>query len=315
MLFPPIEPFQTGRLSVSALHSLYWEQCGNPEGVPVLFLHGGPGGGCSPRHRRFFDPRFYRIVLFDQRGAGQSTPLGEIRENTTPDLITDIERLRETLNIDHWLIFGGSWGSTLGLAYGQAHPSRCLGFILRGIFLCRQSEIDWFVHGMRHVFPEAWRQFCQSIPQDERNNLLEAYAQRLFDPDPKVHLPFARAWSRYESSCSSLLAATDPVEGPDNLSLALARLECHYMRNRGFMEEGALLNNLSSVTHLPCTIIQGRYDMVCPIVTADDLQRRWPRRRYVVVPEAGHSSWEPGVTQALVNACEQMKTDIKQLLG
>ena len=204
-LYPEIDPYGTGRLKRDGLHSLYWEQSGNPEGTPVLFLHGGPGAGASPAHRRFFDPAHYRIVIYDQRGAGRSTPLGELRDNTTPHLVADIERLREHLGIERWLVFGGSWGSTLALAYGIAHPERCLGFVLRGIFLCRRSEIDWFLYGLRHLFPEAWRAFSGALPEAERGDLLAGYYRRLIDPDPTVHLPAARAWSTYEGMCSTLL--------------------------------------------------------------------------------------------------------------
>ncbi len=317
-LYPAIEPYQTGRLQVSTLHNLYWEQCGNPYGVPVLFLHGGPGGGCSIRHRRFFDPDFYRAVLFDQRGAGRSTPLGEFHDNTTQRLVSDIETLREYLGIDRWLVFGGSWGSTLALAYGQAHPQRCLGFILRGIFLCRKAEVQWFIDGIRHVFPEAWRKFSSMVPEHERSDLLEAYAKRLFDPDPRIHLPYARAWGHYEGMCSNLLpqaaAASAAHMESDAVALGLARLECHYMRHAGFMEEGELLRELPRITALPCTIIQGRYDMVCPTTSADDLQRRWPTCEYVVIPDAGHSAWEPGISAALVAACERMKSRL-QMVG
>ncbi|HEU4620801.1 MAG TPA: prolyl aminopeptidase [Burkholderiaceae bacterium] len=310
-LYPPIKPYETGVLQVSPLHALYWEQSGNPGGLPVLFLHGGPGGGCSSRHRQFFDPAFYRIVLFDQRGAGRSTPLGEIRENTTQHLVADIEALRERLGISRWLVFGGSWGSTLALAYGQAHPERCLGFVLRGIFLARRSETDWFINGIRYIFPEAWRRFASMVPERERGDLLEAYAKRLFDDDPKVHLPYARAWGHYEGTCSNLLprvaATTAAHMESDAVALGLARLECHYMRHGAFMPDGALLEHLPNIAHLPCTIVQGRYDIVCPIVSADDLQRRWASSEYIVVPDAGHSAWEPGITLELVSACERMK--------
>ncbi|CAN5363533.1 prolyl aminopeptidase [soil metagenome] len=313
-LHPPIEPFDTGRLAVSALHVLRYEQSGNPDGVPVVFLHGGPGGGCSPRHRQFFDPRHYRIVLVDQRGSGQSTPLGEIRENTTWDLVDDLERLRIHLGIEAWLLFGGSWGSTLALAYGQRHPGHCLGFVLRGIFLARASEIDWFVNGMRNLFPEAWRQFAQAVPEAERHDLLQAYGRRLFSPDPRVHLPFARAWGHYEGRCSNLLPAAAATTAAhmesDTVALGLARLECHYMQHAAFLAEGQLLADLPIITRLPCTIVQGRYDAVCPIVSADDLQRRWAGCEYVVVPDAGHSAWEPGICAELVAACERMKLRI-----
>ena len=310
-LYPPINPYEIGWLPVSTLHTLYWEQCGNPNGIPVLFLHGGPGGGCSPRHRRFFDPAVYRIVLFDQRGAGKSVPAGECHDNTTQRLVEDIEVLRQMLGIQHWLVFGGSWGSTLGLAYGQAHPECCLGFILRGIFLARQTEVQWFMYGMRQVFPEAWQHFAQLVPPEEQSDLLSAYAQRLFDPNPEVHLPFSRAWGHYEGSCSNLLASNAALSAAhlesNNVALSLARLECHYMRHGAFLPEGELLRQLPRISHLPCTIVQGRYDMVCPIVTADELHKNWPGAHYVVVPDAGHSAWEPGISAALVAACEQMK--------
>jgi len=316
-LYPPIEPYERGTLIVSEIHKLYWEQSGNPRGVPMLFLHGGPGGGCSPRHRQFFDPAYYRIVLFDQRGAGRSTPLGEIRDNSTPVLVRDIEKLREHLGIQRWAVFGGSWGSTLALAYGQTHPERVLGFVLRGIFLGRKREVEWFVNGMGYVFPEAWRQFAGMVPERERGDLLHAYAQRLFDPDPAVHLPFARAWGHYEGSCSNLLpalqAGTAAQMETDAVALGLARLECHYMLHGVFLPEAGLLAGIPKIAHLPCTIVQGRYDMVCPIVSADDLQRRWPGSEYVVVPDAGHSAWEPGCSAELVAACERMKR--KLLIG
>ena len=203
-LYPEIEPFETGRLAVDGLHSLYWEQSGNPDGAPVVFLHGGPGAGATPAHRRFFDPRHYRIVIFDQRGAGRSTPLGEVARNTTDHLVADIEALRRWLGVESWLVFGGSWGSSLALAYAETHPERCRGLILRGVFLCRRQEVDWFMTGMRSIFPEAWRAFAEHLPPAERGDLLASYHRRLIDPDPAVHLPAARAWSRYEGACSTL---------------------------------------------------------------------------------------------------------------
>jgi proline iminopeptidase len=310
-LFPALEAHKSGKLKVSELHTLWWEESGNPKGVPVLFLHGGPGGGCSPKHRQFFDPAFYRAVLVDQRGAGKSAPLGEVRENTTQELVSDLEKLREHLGIDKWMLFGGSWGSTLALAYGEAHPNRCLGFVLRGIFLARKNEIDWFVNGMRNIFPEAWRQFARMIPEAEQADLLGAYAQRLFNPDPKIHLPYARAWGHYEGSCSNLLpsaaANTAAHMEADHISLGLARLECHYMVNAAFLSENQLLMDLPRITHLPAVIVQARYDIVCPIASADELQRRWASAEYIVVPDAGHSAWEPGVCTELVAACERMK--------
>ena len=234
-LFSPLDPFQTGRLQVDGLHTLYWEQSGNPDGVPVLFLHGGPGAGASPTHRRFFDPTFYRIIILDQRGAGRSTPLGELRDNDIPHLVSDLEALRTHLGIDRWMVFGGSWGSTLSIAYAEAHPDRVIGLILRGIFLMRKSEIDWFLYGMRQIFPEAWNHFNNYIPAAERDDLLEAYWKRLTHPDPAVHLPAARVWSMYEGACSTLMPSPELVSasGEDNHALGLARIEAHYFRNNG----------------------------------------------------------------------------------
>jgi len=308
-LFPPIEPYQSGRLAVDATHTIYWEESGNPRGVPVVFLHGGPGSGATPTHRRFFDPVFFRIVVLDQRGAGRSTPLASVVDNTTADLVADLELLRRHRAIERWLVFGGSWGSTLALAYGETHPERCLGFVLRGIFLCRASEVDWFLHGMRNYFPEAWRSFAEFLPAAERGDLLEGYWRRLSSPDPAVHLPAARAWSTYEGACSTLLPSPETVSafGEDRMALGLARIEAHYMRNRGFLAEGELLANIGRLRGRPAEIVQGRYDTVCPTVTADDLARAWPEARYSVVPDAGHSAMEPGIRTQLLAAVERMK--------
>jgi proline iminopeptidase len=308
-LFPPIEPHRTGMLTVDAVHTLYWEESGNPRGVPVVFLHGGPGSGATPTHRRFFDPAHYRIVVFDQRGAGRSTPLGVLERNTTPHLVADIEALRRHLGIERWLVFGGSWGSTLAIAYGEAHPDRCLGFVLRGIFLCRPQEIDWFLHGIRSVFPEAWRAFAGFLPEAERGDLLTNYYARLTHPDPAVHLPAARAWSVYEGSCSTLLPSPDTVAafGEDRMALGLARIEAHYFINEIFLPRGQLLAEIHRLRQIPAIILQGRYDMVCPAVTADDLSRAWPEAEYTVIPDAGHSAMEPGIRAQLLAATEEMK--------
>jgi proline iminopeptidase len=308
-LYPEIEPYSAGMLDLDGVHRMYWEQSGNPQGAPVLFLHGGPGAGAAPAHRRFFDPRHYRIVIFDQRGAGRSTPLGELRNNTTPHLIADIERLRTHLGIENWLVFGGSWGSTLALAYGEAHPERCTGFILRGIFLCRRSEIDWFLYGLRTLFPEAWREFSGLIPENERGDLLAAYYRRLTDPDPAIHIPAARAWSVYEGMCSTLLPSPETVAyfASDGVALGLARIEAHYFSHNIFLPENSLLENIGRLRHIPAVIIQGRYDAVCPIVTADEVHRAWPEAQYIVVPDAGHSAWEPGICAELVKATEKFK--------
>jgi len=308
-LYPPIEPYQTGRLRVGSLHELYWEQAGNPRGRPVLFLHGGPGAGASPDHRRFFDPVAYRIVVFDQRGAGRSTPLGETRENTTPDLVADIERLRELLEIERWHLFGGSWGSTLALAYAQAHPERVTALILRGIFLCRDSEVQWFLYGLRNFFPEAWERFAGHLPEAERGDLLAGYLKRLLDPDPAVHLPAAQAWSTYEGACSTLLPSPETVAafGRERTALGLARLEAHYFAHGIFLEEGALLAGAERLRGIPGVIVQGRYDNVCPPVTAWELSRAWPEAEFQLIPDAGHSAMEPNIRRALIRATERFK--------
>jgi proline iminopeptidase len=306
-LYPAVEPFDQGMLALDDVHTMYWEACGNPAGVPVLFLHGGPGGGCSIEHRRFFDPDVYRVVLFDQRGAGNSTPLGEVLANTTRHLVSDIETLREYLGIRQWLVFGGSWGSTLALAYGEAHPQRCLGFVLRGIFLGRSMEIDWFLYGLRQVFPEAWRRFAGMLPASERDDLLRGYRRRLFHPDAQVHVPFARAWSEYEASCSTLLPNPELARQQAEESIGLARLEAHYFAHRCFLAPGQLLADLHRVRRLPAAIVHGRYDMICPIASADELARAWPDARYEVVPDGGHSVWEPTLRAAVMREVERFK--------
>lgn len=305
-LFPPIEPYATGMLALDARHRMYWEQSGNPDGMPVVFLHGGPGAGAAAQHRRFFDPGHYRIIVLDQRGAGRSEPHGELRDNTTPHLIADLERLRAHLGVERWLVFGGSWGSTLALAYGQAHPERCLGFVLRGIFLCRRQEVEWFLYGMRMIFPEAWRAFTSLIPVAEHGDLLTAYHRRLTDPDPAVHMPAARAWSRYEGACATLLPSPETIAAfsDDRMALGLSRIEAHYFINDIFLPQDALLQGLGRIRHLPCTIVQGRYDIVCPIVTADLLAQSWPEAEYHIVPDAGHNANEPGIRDALVRATQ-----------
>jgi proline iminopeptidase len=308
-LFPEISPYASGMLAVDGRHTIYWEQSGNPEGAPVVFLHGGPGAGSAPVHRRFFDPQFYRIVVFDQRGCGRSMPLGELHDNTTGDLVADMERLRAHLGVEQWLLFGGSWGSTLALAYGLKYPGRVTGFILRGIFLGARPEIDWFLHGMRAIFPEAWRDFAEHLPEAERGDLLGNYYRRLIDRNPDRHRPAARAWSRYEAACSTLYpTARAPFESDHGgFALALSRIEAHYFANGTFVPEGWPWSDLDRIRHLSSTIVQGRYDIVCPPVTADALARAWPEARYVVVPDAGHSALEPGIRAALVNATESFR--------
>jgi proline iminopeptidase len=288
---------------------MYWEESGNPEGPAVVFLHGGPGAGATPVHRRFFDPGHWRIVIFDQRGAGRSTPLGETRDNSPDHLVADIERLRQALGIAQWLVFGGSWGSTLALDYAETHPHCVRGLILRGIFLCRESEIEWFLYGMQRVFPEAWRAFAGFLPEGERADLLAGYHRRLIDPDPGIHLPAARAWSVYEGACSTLLPNPETVAafGEDRLALGLARIEAHYFTAHLFPPERDLLARIGRIRHLPAAIVQGRYDMVCPIRSADSLVRAWPEAEYIIVRDAGHSAMEPGIREQLVLASERAK--------
>jgi proline iminopeptidase len=308
-LFPPIEPYRTGRLRLDARHTMYWEESGSPQGRPILFLHGGPGAGATPVHRRFFDPAHWRIVIFDQRGAGRSSPLGEVQDNTPAHLVADIELLRRELGIGKWVLFGGSWGSTLALHYAENHPDRVAGMILRGIFLCRAAEIDWFLYGMHTIFPEARRNFVEHLPEGERADVLAAYHRRLIDPDPRIHMPAARAWSIYEGACSTLLPNPETVAafGEDRLALGLARIEAHFFRHHLFSAECDLITRIDRIRHIPATIVQGRYDMVCPIRSADELARAWPEAEYVVVPDAGHSAMEPGIREQLVLAAERVK--------
>ncbi|MHB1144062.1 MAG: prolyl aminopeptidase [Thiobacillus sp.] len=306
-LYPPITPYASGMLETAGIHRIYWETSGNPAGIPVLFVHGGPGSGTSPKQRRFFDPARYRIVLFDQRGSGRSTPHGELADNTTPHLIADMEALRRELGIERWLVFGGSWGSTLALAYAETHPERCSGLVLRGIFLCRKSEIDWFLDGIRAFFPEAQRQLAGFIPESERGDLLTAYHRRLVDPDPAVHQPAAWQWATFEASCSTLLPSPELVAafGSEQTALSLSRIEAHYFMNHIFLPDNSLLANVERIRSIPAVIVQGRYDAVCPVVSADELARAWPEARYVIVADAGHSAFEPGICCELVAACDR----------
>ena len=299
-------------LKLDGVNEMYYEQCGNPEGIPVVFLHGGPGAGSSPSHRQFFDPGFYRIVIFDQRGAGRSTPLGSLHNNTTQHLIADMEQLRAHLRVQEWIVFGGSWGSTLAMAYAEHFPERCLALVLRGIFLCRPSEIEWFLYGLRNIFPEAWRTFASYLPASERGNILDAYYRLLNDSNPEVQLSAARSWSIYEGSCSTLLPNREVMASfaSDRVALGLARIEAHYFKHNIFLPENFLLQNLSKIRHLPATIVQGRYDMVCPIVSADDLHRAWPEAKYRIIDAAGHSAFEPGIRSSLVGAMEELKEEL-----
>ena len=308
-LFPPIEAYAAGRLPVDAPHELYWEEAGNADGLPVVFLHGGPGSGCSPKHRRFFDPKAWRVVIHDQRGAGRSTPFGELRGNSTQALVADIEALRKARGIEKWVVFGGSWGSTLALAYAEAHPDRCLGLIIRGIFLGSDFEIDWFMTGIGTLSPVPWQAFAGVIPEAERGDLLSAYMKRLNDPDPRVNEPAALAWSRYEAESSTLYPEDELVEEMTAASkaLALARIEAHYFVNTCFLAPDQLMKGVPAIRNIPTTIVQGRYDLLCPIVTSEALHQAWPEAEYVLVPDAGHSAFEPSIARELVAATERMK--------
>jgi proline iminopeptidase len=310
-LYPEIEPFDSGMLPVSALHTLYYEQCGNPHGKPVVFLHGGPGAGCNAKCRRFFDPAVYRIVLFDQRGCGRSTPHAELRENTTWDLVADIERLREHLRIAKWQVFGGSWGSTLSLAYAETHPGRVTELVLRGIFMLRKKELDWFYQeGASAIFPDAWEKYLAASPEVERGDLMQAYHRRLVSGDPDVRLAAARAWSVWEASTSFLLQneAYIAASAGDEFALAFAGIENHYFVNGGFFEhDDQLLRNAGRLRDIPAVIVQGRHDVVCPMRSAWDLHRAWPEADLRIVPDAGHSAFEPGNAHELVSATDRFR--------
>jgi proline iminopeptidase len=308
-LFPEIEPYSTGKLAVSKLHTLYYEECGNPRGKPLVFLHGGPGGGIDPVYRRYFDPKKWRIVLHDQRGCGKSTPFSELRENTTWDLVADIERLREHLGIERWVVFGGSWGSTLSLAYAEKHPRRCKALVLRGIFLLRRSELLWFYQeGASQIFPDLWEQYLEPIPPRERGDLMQAYYKRLTSPNRRVRLQAARAWSIWEGSTSKLLLDPALVKrfGGGRFADAFARIEAHYFVHKGFLRrDDQLLRDARKLREIPGVIVQGRYDMVCPMRSAWDLHRAWPEAKLVVVPDAGHSMTEIGIRSALMRETER----------
>ena len=307
-LYPDIEPFRTHRLAVEPPHELYVEECGAAEGIPVLFLHGGPGAGCEPYHRRFFDPRRYRIILFDQRGCGRSTPHAELGGNTTGALVDDIEAIRAHLGIERWLVFGGSWGSTLALAYGQAHPQRLSGLVLRGIFLCREREIQWFYQeGAGRIFPDYWEEYLAPIPGAERDDLLAAYHRRLTGEDELARLAAAKAWSIWEGRCASLLPNENIVRhlGNPRTALSMARIECHYFVNNAFLEPDQLLREMPRLAGVPGVIVHGRYDLICPLENAWELHHAWPGSELHVVPDAGHAASEPGIRSALVEAADR----------
>lgn len=307
-LFPTIEPYDSGYLSTSSAHEVYFEQCGNPDGTPVIFLHGGPGSGCSPTQRRFFDPNFYRIILMDQRGCGRSRPQGHVANNTTWDLVSDIEDLRLQLGIQRWHVFGGSWGSTLALAYASQHAEVIISMILRGIFLCRASELDWFIHGAANFFPEVKATLAKQLPEDKQHDVMNAYAHIIFSDDAKKASSAAHHWNNYESAIMCLIPPAESSPPPsDEIALARAKVQMHYLINQGFLEDRPLLNEVEKFRHIPAIIIQGRYDMVCPPTSAYELHQKWPEANFKIIPDAGHASFETGISAALIEATETMK--------
>ena len=311
LLYPPIEPYRTGRLRVSELHELYYEECGNPQGKPAVFLHGGPGAGADVRARRFFDPKAYRIIVFDQRGCGRSRPHASLIDNTTWHLVEDIEKLRVHLGVDRWLVFGGSWGSTLALAYAQTHPDRVSELVLRGIFLLRQWELKWFYQsGASALFPEFFADYVAVIPESERGDLINAFYKRLTGSDADVQLTAARAWSTWEAATSFLSIDHESLRrwGAADFAIAVARIECHYFVNKGFLKcESQLLDDIDRIRSIPAVIVQGRYDVVCPMKTAWDLHLAWPQAEFRIAPDAGHSAFEPGNTRELVAATDRFR--------
>jgi proline iminopeptidase len=309
--YPEIEPYRTGTLRVSDLHEIYVEESGNPRGKPVLFVHGGPGGGTEPKHRRFFDPAAYRIVLFDQRGCGKSTPHASLTDNTTWHLVADMERIREYLGIERWQLFGGSWGSTLALAYAETHPDRVTELVLRGIFLLRKQEIDWFYQrGADALFPDVWEEFLAPIPAAEHGDLLHAYYTRLTGDDPAVRQAAAKAWSVWEGKTSFLRPDPDVIarNSGGEFALAFARIECHYFVNGAFFDhDGQLLTDVGRIRHIPTVIVQGRYDVVCPMTSAWALHRAFPEADLRIVADAGHGASEPGTLHELVEATDRFR--------
>lgn len=307
-LYPEIEPYNQEFLKVSDIHTIYFEECGNSNGKPALFIHGGPGGGIQPSYRQYFNPDKYRVILVDQRGCGKSTPFAELRENTTQNLIEDFEKIRKKLNIDKWMLFGGSWGSTLGLAYAQAYPEVVTELVLRGIFLGREKELSWlYQHGAGMVFPDMWEKYIEPIPVEQRKDFISAYHSILTGDDEKLKQQAAVAWSVWEASTSKLFVDKKSIDryGEDKFSLAFARIECHYFKNKLFIEEAQLLNEAYKIKDIPGVIVQGRYDMVCPAVSAWDLHKVWPKAELDIIADAGHSISEPGILEALVRATDK----------
>lgn len=313
-LFPEIEIYQKNYLQTDDLHKIYYEECGNPNGHPVVFLHGGPGSGCNPTQRRFFDPEHYRIILLDQRGCNRSKPQGSTEDNTTQDLVQDIDAIRASLGIDRWLVFGGSWGSTLALSYALTFPEHVTGLVLRGIFLSRPSELDWFLGDIKHFFPEVWHELISYLPEAERNNVLSAYGKRVFNTDPAVNIPAAIQWNAFENAIMRLMPPennkTDKATAEQNaIEVARARVQIHYIQNDCFVDGAAMLKDATQkLAHIPTVIVQGRYDMVCPPTTAWELSQAMPHAEFIIVSDAGHSAMEPGITSALIAATEKFKS-------
>ncbi|MCV6604005.1 MAG: prolyl aminopeptidase [Porticoccaceae bacterium] len=314
--YPNIKPYKSHSLAVQSPHELYVEECGSPDGIPVLFVHGGPGGGCSKQDRSFFDPEKYRIILFDQRGCGRSAPHASLQDNSSQALVEDMEVIRHKLGVDKWLLFGGSWGSTLSLLYAQAHPKRVSGLILRGIFLCRQRDINWFYQaGADHVFPDYWRDYQAPIPEVERGDMVAAYYRRLTGDNELERMSAAKAWSIWEGRCATLHPNPKVVEhlGSPHVALAMARVECHYFYNKAFLEDNQLLDNANKLKGIPGIIVHGRYDMVCPVDQAFALHRAWPEARLEIIRDAGHAASEPGTLDALVKATDEMANKLGDL--
>ncbi len=306
-LFPAIEPYHSGYLQVSPKHNIYFEECGNPDGAPVVVVHGGPGSGCSAGQRRFFDPQHYRIVLFDQRGSGRSTPAGEIEDNTTQLLVSDMEQLRTHLKIASWLIFGGSWGSTLALSYAAEHRARVHGLILRGIFLARPEDVTWFLQGTRHFFPEAWNRFTGILNAQNRMDILASYAHMFREGDQRAQVLAARTWSTFEAAIMTLLPPSSPSTASDEAMVARLNVHLHYLVNHCFLLDTPLLPSVEQLRSIPTIIIHGRYDMVCPVAMAYELHQAWPEAELRIIPDAGHAAVEPGIASALIEATEQFK--------
>lgn len=314
-LYPDIRPYVSHSIEVDAPHVLHVEECGVPDGIPVVFVHGGPGAGCEPWHRRFFDPEVYRIVLFDQRGCGKSTPHAELEGNTTQSLVKDMETIRKHLQIDKWVVFGGSWGSTLGLVYAQTHPQQVAGLIVRGIFLCRPWEIRWFYQeGAHYIFPDYWDEYVSVIPQAERNDMVAAYYKRLTGSNEIARMGAAKAWSRWEGRTATLLGRKEVVDhfSDPRTALSLARIECHYFMNNSFLEDNQILRDASKLHDIPGYIVHGRYDMVCPVQNAWELHKAWPQAQLSIIKDAGHSASEPGIVDALVTATINLSVKIRE---